>query len=107
MIRNAPENIPALVGVYNNENFLKTAFSLKENEISAPVVLNDNIVVAKLVSSKTEEENDMIDLFKMYYGSYANAFDQSSLRTMFVQSDDVKDNTMTVFLQNMMSSSSN
>ena len=102
LLTNAPENIPALTGVNNSENFLKTAFALKENEISSPVVLNDNIVVVKLVSSKTEE-SDIKDLFKMYFSGYASSFDQTSLRTMFVQSDDVKDNTMTVFLQNMMS----
>ena len=106
LLTNAPENIPALTGVNYNENFLKTAFALKENEISAPVVLNDNIVVVKLVSSKTEE-NDIMDLFKMYFGGYASSFDQASLRTMFVQSEDVKDNTMTVFLQNMMSNNNN
>ena len=101
LLSNPPENIPALAGIHNSENFLKTAFALKDNEISAPIVLNDNVIVVKQISSK-QEENDMIDLFKMYYGSYANSFDQYSMRTMFIQSDDVKDNTLTVFLQNMM-----
>ena len=42
----------ALSGAPRNENFLKTAFNLKEKQISEPIVLNRNIVVLELTSIK-------------------------------------------------------
>jgi hypothetical protein len=47
--------VTELNGAETNENFLKTAFSLRQNEISTPLVLGSNVIVIKL----NEETNTL------------------------------------------------
>lgn len=46
---------PALTGADTNENFLKKVFSLKENEVSEPVVVGEYVVVAKYNPAYVDE----------------------------------------------------
>lgn len=51
-------SVAGLAGADTNENFLKTAFGLKMNEISKPIVLSDNIVVLQYVTEDNTAETD-------------------------------------------------
>lgn len=50
-------SIAALSGASRNENFLKTAFTLNEKQISEPIVLNRNIIVLELISTKEKADD--------------------------------------------------
>lgn len=49
-----PSDISELSGANTNEHFLQTAFSLKNNEVSEPIVLGNNIIVLKLTGEQAE-----------------------------------------------------
>lgn len=51
-------SLAGLSGADKNENFLKTAFSLKENEFSEPLVLNNTIAVIKLTAVESHEASE-------------------------------------------------
>lgn len=53
-----PSDIAELNGAIRNEHFLQTAFALKTNEISEPVVLGDNVLVLKLTGEQTEPASE-------------------------------------------------
>lgn len=47
-----------MFGADTNENFLKTAFSLKENEISKPITINKTIIILKAVDGMSLSEQE-------------------------------------------------
>ncbi len=91
---------PLLNGAQTNETFLKTLFSLQDNEISDPVVLGSNILVLQLTHSSTEVTQVDLDNFTFVYPYYIQEYDQSSLHDSFLKSDKVENNVFTVFLDN-------
>lgn len=51
-------SIKGLANADTNENFLKTAFSLKQNEISSPIVLNNNVIILQFTVEETDPDDD-------------------------------------------------
>ena len=80
----------------SNENFLKTAFSLKKNQISEPVLLNRNVVVLQLTSETTpaaDADKSIPDLA---------GFDKASAQASILKSDKLENHFMEVYFRQMM-----
>ncbi|MBO5137690.1 MAG: peptidylprolyl isomerase [Spirochaetaceae bacterium] len=74
-----------------NESFLKTAFSMKLNEVSSPIVLNGNVVVLNM-TGETFSDNDT-----MMYMYYMTTFDRASVNNAFLSSPKLENNVLNVF----------
>lgn len=90
-------SIAALAGAQTNDAFLETAFTLQSNEISSPIVIQDNVVVIKLNEIVTN--NSETESFSFMYPYYATQFDQSIVQAYFMDSDKVKNNVIDVFFK--------
>jgi parvulin-like peptidyl-prolyl isomerase len=93
-------SIPQLNGAGRSAQFLRTAFSLKEGEISSPVVLGDNILVLRLLSEEIKEENENTAQFMVPY--YSGIFDQNALQNAVFADPLLKNNFVDVFLSTVM-----
>ena len=83
-------NLSELSGVESNETFFKTAFSLKQNEISSPITNGNNILVIKLLEEKVADEEDVMDNLTYQYYLYTVAsegFDNALLQDADVEND--------------------
>ena len=94
-------DVKELSGASTNENLLKTAFSLKANEISAPVVLGSNVLVLQLTGSQEDEPASSDSLT-----SSIASTDSSSLRSTLLASDKVENNFSEVFFNYFMKNTS-
>lgn len=89
----------SMVNAEQNENFLKTIFSMKLNEISSPMVLNDNVVVLQY----TQEENTVsAENTASTFAMYSTYFDQSSVQNSIMSSDKLENNFLQVFYKYIM-----
>ncbi len=88
----------ALSGADTNENFLKTAFALKQNEISVPVVNGKNVLVLQLTGETTEETTPESSVLKSEIINY----DQSSASVALMKSPKLENNLTSVFFNNFM-----
>lgn len=87
-----------LGGASTNENFLRTAFSMRLDEISSPMVLDNNVVLLMLTGEATvaAEENAVA------FADYVRQFDQSTVQNTVMTSDKLQNDFLTVFLQYFM-----
>ncbi len=79
----------------HNENFLKAAFSLELNELSEPMVLNNNIIVLQYTTESSAADNDV------NVNSLVN-YDQSSATDAIMKSDKLENNFLSVYFENYM-----
>ena len=79
----------------NNENFLKTAFALKLNDYSEPLVLNSNIVVLQYTKAESAADNDVNTSLLVNY-------DQSAATDAIMKSDKLENNFLSVYFENYM-----
>ena len=78
-----------------NDQFLKTAFSLKLNELSEPILLNGNIVVLQYTTESSSEDDDVnVNLLVTY--------DQSAATDSIMKSDKLENNFLSVYFDNYM-----
>ncbi|MBP3417209.1 MAG: peptidylprolyl isomerase [Spirochaetaceae bacterium] len=89
----------ALAGASTNENFMKTAFSMQMNEISSPMVLNNNVVLLMLTDETTVPAEGNI----AFYADYVNQFDQAAIQNAIMTSDKLQNDFLNVFLKYFMS----
>lgn len=90
---------------YANETFLKAAFGLKGKEISSPIIMGNYVVVMQIAEEKTMDNSveGMKEYFTMYYQPvYSSMFDQSSAAQALLSSDDVTNNVLSVYLEQML-----
>ena len=95
-----PEDTVVLAGASTNENFLKTAFSLKLNEISAPVLLKNNVLVLKLVGESSIED-ELLTSMAFFYPINAQRFDTISITNFFTGADYVKNDVVSAYLSSL------
>jgi len=88
---------PVLAGAATNENFLKTAFSLKLNEISSPVLLKNNVLVIKLVAEQDVDE-EILSAISFFYPISAKKFDSATISAYFTTADYVKNDVVSAYL---------
>ena len=84
-----------MANVEHNENFLNAAFALKLNEISEPMVLNNNIVVLQYTEESSSADDDVNT-------SLLVSYDQSSATSAIMKSDNLEDNFLSVYFENYM-----
>lgn len=85
-----------LSGADRNERFFETVFSLKADEVSKPLVLNENAVVIKLKEVVTLEE-DMLGLIEAYFPALVEQDTSRSLASKILNSPQLKDNFYQAF----------
>lgn len=90
------QEYPQIQGASMSENFLRTAFGLKEGEVSSTIVLGNHVVVLHFVSRQQIDEET--------YGSkerilpqYILYYNQDSILRSIIASPDVQDNTAAAF----------
>jgi len=99
VIGTIPEEISSISGASSNENFLQSIFSLKEGNISKPVVVGESIVLAKLLKIQkdtlTAEQKDAVI-------SDIGNLDYSSAQSTLLSSDKVENKVSEVFFNDIM-----
>ncbi len=104
-------SIEGLSSADTNEKFLETAFNLKMNEMSEPLVLNGYVAVIKYTSDGNEakaadtndeetdnsEDDEIADVL-----SNISDLDQSSANSYILSSDKLENNFAEVYFSNMM-----
>ena len=97
------DNQISLASASSSREFFLTAFSLKENEISDPVPLDDVVIVLKLQDEKTTPEDEE-QPFSMqdYYRYLAGQSLQLDLQTYIMDAEKLEDNFNSTFYQYIM-----
>ena len=85
--------IAGLLGADKNENFLKTAFSLKQNEISSPVVNGTDVIVLQFINEIAEDNAADDGVLK----SEINNYDHSSASYVLMHSPKLKNDYDSVY----------
>ncbi len=88
----------ALAGAAYRESFFITAFSLKPNETSDPVVLGDSITLLKLVDERTVKMEDL-QVLEVYLPYIVQRFTEENVQHFIVTSKDFKDDFNSVFFK--------
>ena len=81
----------ALNGAPYNEEFFIQAFSLEENELSEPIILDRNVIVLKLQDEREPPANQ-VEQIEMYYQYIVQQYRDQDLRSYFLESDKLEDN---------------
>ena len=89
-------SIQGLSYANENENFLTTAFSLKLNEYSEPIVLGTYVIVLQYV------QNETVDTYDDAVLSELENYDQTAASAAIMSSPKLENNFMEVYFQNMM-----
>ncbi len=104
-------SIEGLSSADTNEKFLETAFNLKMNEMSEPMVLNGYVAVikytsdgneAKVANTNDEETDNSEDDNTADVLSNISDLDQSSANNFILSSDKLENNFAEVYFSNMM-----
>jgi len=90
-------SLPGLALADENENFLKTAFSMKLNEFSEPLVINSSVIVLQLTSETTEQAGSQPAAF-----SELTSYDESSSQAAIMNSDRLENNFADVYFNNFL-----
>jgi hypothetical protein len=91
-----PTEVEALQGVQTNENFLQTAFTLQNGEISAPMVIGKKVVVLQL-TNETQSDDGYADSLAFMYPYYTSQFDQTSVQSYFMENDKLENKFFDVY----------
>ena len=85
-----------LSGASFREDFFEEAFSLDENEISSPLILDRHIVVLQMIDERRPpaEELEQIDY---YYSYVVRQIRDENLKQTFLESDKLEDDFFTAF----------
>ena len=94
-------NISELSGAETNETFFKTAFSLKENEISSPITIGNNIIVIKLLEETIREPEEGEESDNLYYQYLANSFTTEGVESTLLDNPDVVNDVFNLWIQMM------
>lgn len=93
--------VSQISGAQYNEEFLKTAFSLKAKEISEPMVVGSNIIVLQLDEEITSADADG-DTLSFMYPYYVTQFDQNAVNRFFMTSEKFENNLFDVYFNKVL-----
>ena len=92
-------DIKELASAGRNENFLQSAFTLKNGEISEPIVIGNYVIVLKMTGEqkddRNEEQDEAIQSDILYY-------DKTAAQSTLLASDKVENNVSSVFFNTIM-----
>jgi peptidyl-prolyl cis-trans isomerase D len=89
-VRSPMEQINLSSAAYSEEFFLQ-AFSLALGEVSAPVLLDDQVVVLRLDDIREAPQREQ-DLLGDYYNYYAQQSEEQDLQSVLLDPDFIEDN---------------
>jgi len=89
-VRSPIEQLNLSAASYSEEFFLQ-AFSLAPNEVSAPVLLDDQVVVLRLDDIREAQERER-NLLGDYYNYYAQQSLEQDLQNVLLNPDFIEDN---------------
>ncbi|MBQ6782368.1 MAG: peptidyl-prolyl cis-trans isomerase [Treponema sp.] len=101
MTGDIPSDIKELQGANRNENFLEKAFSLKNGEVSEPIIVGNNVIVLKLTGEQTDSVTDEA---KTKIAENITNFDSSTAQKALLNSPKVENNVSNVFFNEIMAS---
>jgi hypothetical protein len=84
-----------------SESFFNTAFSLKANTVSDPILLGSNVVVLQLAEEKAADPQ-ILEMLPMFYNYYASSWSQNTLSESFLKSKKLEDHFMQTYLKNFL-----
>ena len=87
---------PELSGANTNETFLKAVFSLEAGQISEPVILNNSVIVARVLEIRPADESTL-GLIEAYYPSIVQDGLGRELTNSILQSPKLTDNFFPAF----------
>ena len=87
---------PELSGANTNEAFLKAVFSLEAGQISEPVILNNSVIVARVLEIRSADESTL-GLIDAYYPSIVQDGLGRELTNSILQSPKLTDNFFPAF----------
>jgi peptidyl-prolyl cis-trans isomerase D len=102
-VRAIPDTATPTSAVYS-EDFFYRAFSLGKDQVSAPVVLDDQVLVMKLTGEQ-QLPDAMVNILGNWVSYVANQSIQSDLAQMLMSPDKLKDNFAAAFSQYVMPNS--
>lgn len=88
----------SLSGASSNENFMKTAFGMQMDEISSPMVLNNQVILLQLVEETSVDTEES----PVTFDDYTLQFDQTTVQNAIMSSDKLQNDFFTVFFQYFM-----
>lgn len=89
-------SVSGLNAADSNEKFLETAFSLKLNEVSEPLVLGSYVAVLQFTTQEDASEDETIAVYEI------TNMDESSTNDYLLASDKLENNFASVFFNNFM-----
>jgi len=91
-------DLPELNGAESSESFLTAIFSLEAGKVSAPLVLNDNAIVARVKEIKTADEGEL-SLLEAYYPTVVQQSISDELAAAVMKDPALEDNFIAAFTQ--------
>ncbi|MCR5290621.1 MAG: peptidyl-prolyl cis-trans isomerase [Treponema sp.] len=84
-----------------NEHFLRSAFALKQDEVSEPIVLGQNVIVLKMTGT-VEKTADDVTIIKNDLDFQIPYYDMMSAQTAVLSSPKVENHVAEVFFKNFL-----
>lgn len=84
-----------------DERALKALFSLKKDDTTEPLILNNSVVIAQLLDERNVSGDELAYL-DAYYAYLVDQFRQESLYRKFLSSDKLKNNFLPVFSEKVL-----
>ena len=84
-----------------NEDFFNAAFSLNENQISSPIVVDSTIMVLKILGER-EADEDMLKNLDFFFPYVVQQYQEEDLNRFFLSSDKLVNNFDSVFYEYFM-----
>ncbi len=87
--------------VATDERALKALFKIKKEEFTEPLILDNSVIVAKMIDEKQVDTSEL-SFIDSYYTYLVSQFRQDELFQMFLNSDKLKNNFLSVFSKNIL-----
>lgn len=91
-------SLTGLAGANEDENFLKTAFSLNMNEISEPIILNDHVIILQYYTNEDGREDKDSDLI----ANQLDTFDEDAYSNSIMSSPLLENNFQSVYFNELL-----
>jgi hypothetical protein len=98
-VRSMTPNLDLSAASYN-ESFFQEAFKLSVGEVSAPILLDDQVVVLRLDDIRQPPQRQL-DLLEDYYNFYAGQAVEADLQSILLNPDYLDDNFDQAFYQHI------
>lgn len=85
----------------SDERALKALFSLEKDKTTDPLILDNSVIVAKLINERKVKKEDLAYI-DAYYSYLVDQFRQEELYRMFLSSDKLKNNFLAVFSEKIL-----